>query len=130
MKRLFNYLNKSLGKKFKVAFEGIYNTFKEELSFRYHTYLLLLVIFMGVFLNISLYEWLAVVIVASVVLASEMMNTAIESLVDMYTLEFNLKAKKIKDIGAGAVLITALSASIVGMIIFIPKIIDYLGGLS
>ena len=57
------------------------------------------------------------------VISLEMVNTAIENVVDLVTLEKNPKAKIAKDVAAGAVLVSAISAAIIGLIIFVPKII-------
>ena len=76
----------------------------------------------GFALKISRYEWLAVLILFGLVISFEMMNTAIEGIVDMISPEFNGQAGKIKDIAAGAVLASAIVAVIIGLWIFVPKI--------
>ncbi len=81
---------------------------------------------LGFLLKINTFEWLIVIVVISLVLAAETFNTAIEYLVDMVSPEENKTAGKIKDIAAGAVLITAIGALITGIIIFLPKIIESL----
>lgn len=80
-------------------------------------------ILLGIGLKISDTEWLLVVICISMVLAFEMLNTAIEHICNMVQPGFNNLIKIIKDVSAGAVLIIAVMAAICGAIIFIPKII-------
>lgn len=67
-------------------------------------------------------EWATVVIVIGAVLSAEAVNSAIESLADLVSPEYNEAIKKTKDLAAGAVLIMAIAAAIVGFIIFIPKL--------
>lgn len=67
-------------------------------------------------------EWIAVSIVIGAVLAAEAINSAIEALADLVSPEYNAAIKKTKDLAAGAVLITAIAAAIVGFIIFLPKL--------
>jgi diacylglycerol kinase len=61
---------------------------------------------------------------SSIVIAFEVLNTAMEALVDMIAFEYNLKVKKIKDIAAGATLVVSLFAIVVGLLVFVPVIID------
>ena len=75
-------------------------------------------------LKISINEWIICITLIGLVLSAELMNTAIETVVDMFTREKNELAGKAKDISAGAVLILAIASAIVGGIIFIPKIIE------
>ena len=70
------------------------------------------------------------VLLIGAVLAAETINTTIENLVDMYTKEYDEKAKIVKDTAAGTVLILAITSAIIGLIIFIPKIINYIFILS
>lgn len=82
----------------------------------------------GIFLKISKQEWVTCIILFCLVIGSEMMNTAIEYTVNLAMPEKNEIAKKAKDISAGAVLIFAIGSAIIGLIIFIPKIINLLVG--
>ena len=85
----------------------------------------LIVVLMGLTLKVSLIEWSLLTLTIALVLTAEAINTAIENLVDMVSPERKPQAGLIKDISAGAVLISALGAAIVGLIIFGPKIIDW-----
>ena len=77
-------------------------------------------------LKISKIEWIICVILFALVISAELINTAIETIVDMITMEKNEKAKIAKDVAAGAVLVNAIGSTIIGLIIFIPKIINIL----
>ena len=84
------------------------------------------VIIAGIFLKISKMEWIICIILFGLVIGGEMLNSAIETVVDIAMPEINPKAKFAKDVAAGAVLIFAISSAIIGLIIFIPKIIAIL----
>lgn len=73
----------------------------------------------GVFLQLAYLEWCVVVLCIGCVIASEMLNTCIEKLCDMYSLEYRTDIKIIKDIAAGAVLVTSLMSLVIAIIIFV-----------
>jgi len=79
----------------------------------------------GIAFRIASYEWLALVIVISFVFILEIINTAIETLVDLYTEEYHHLAKVAKDTAAGAVMVAAIMSVCVGLIIFLPKIMNW-----
>ena len=108
---------------FKYAFEGIKSSLKTERNMRIHFSMMVLVIVAGILLDISTYEWMICIILFGMVIGGELVNTAIEEVTDLVTTEINPKAKLAKDIAAGAVLIMAITSAIIGLIIFIPKII-------
>ena len=114
---------KKLVNSFKYAFSGIFLAFKTERNMKIHTGIVAFVTFSGIALHISAVEWMICVIVMGVVIAAELFNTSLEQLTDVVMPERNPKAKIVKDISAGAVLITAIAASIIGAIIFLPKLI-------
>ena len=115
-KRLFN--------SFKYALEGIIYAFKYEQNIVVHTLVMILVIILGIALKISISEWLICLILFGLVIATEMINTSIEATVDLACNKKDPLAKIAKDTASGAVLIFALTASISGIIIFLPKIIE------
>ena len=110
--------------KFKVALLGIKIVFKEETSFRYQIVLMFITIGFGLFLGLSKLEWMAIIFATTIVFTFEMVNTAIENIIDMVSPDYHELAGKVKDISAGAVLISSLGALIIGALIFVPKIID------
>lgn len=87
---------------------------------------MLFVIIFGFWLNISITEWCICIALFGLVISLELVNTAIETVVDIAMPEKNEKAKKAKDISAAAVLISALASAIIGVIIFIPKILIFI----
>ncbi len=121
--------NKRLTGSFKYAFEGIIQTYKGEQNLKIHTFIAILVVVFGFFLKISTVEWFACLILIGLVLMSEFFNTAIEYVVDLASPKIHPLAKAAKDTASAGVLIMAIMAAIVGGIIFIPKLIDYIGGL-
>ena len=84
--------------------------------------MMVLVIIAGTLLKISKIEWIICVILFALVISAELINTAIETIVDMITMEKNEKAKIAKDVAAGAVLVLAIGSAIIGLVIFVPKI--------
>lgn len=110
---------------FAFACAGLKSSFISELNFRIHLASALLVFVLGLLLKISVQEWLAAGFCIALVTAMEMINTAIEKLCDVVQEEFHPGIKKVKDIAAGAVLLSAIFSVITGAVIFIPKIIVY-----
>ena len=88
-----------------------------------HFFLTIAALALSVSLKISLYEWYAIIIVIGMVLSAEAFNSAIEALMDHFNPGFHPVVGKVKDLAAGAVLFTAISAGIIGTIIFLPKIV-------
>ena len=120
---------KRLRKSFGYAFKGIDDVIKHEPNMKIHVVVAILVVIMAFILKVSIIEWIILVLLIGAVLAAETINTTIENLVDMYTKEYDEKAKIVKDTAAGTVLIFAITSAIIGLIIFIPKIIYLLEGL-
>ena len=120
---------KRLRKSFGYAFKGIDDVIKHEPNVKIHVMVAILVVIMAFILKVSIIEWIILVLLIGAVLAAETINTTIENLVDMYTKEYDEKAKIVKDTAAGTVLILAITSAIIGLIIFIPKIIYLLESL-
>ena len=115
---------------FKYAFSGLKYAYKYEQSMLIHVIATILVITANILLNIQPVEWLATIIAIGMVLSAELINTAIEAIVDMITLEFHPLAKIAKDCGSAAVLVLALMAVIIGCFVYIPYIPTILKGLG
>ena len=113
-------------KSFVYAGRGIKYCFKEEVNFRVHVLASIIVIAAGYFFSISLTEWLFIIACCTLVLAMEMLNTAIEKMCNIISTEFHPAIKFIKDVSAGAVLVCAIGSVLVGAVIFIPKIVHLL----
>ena len=110
---------------FKYALSGITRAFKSERNFRLIILCAFLVTVFGFCFDISKSEWLILLLCCSGVIVSEMINTAIETIVDIVSPEYHESAKKIKDISAGAVLLASFFSVIIGTIIFLPYLIKF-----
>lgn len=108
---------------FKYAIEGFISSFKTERNMKIHVLAMIIVIILGFILKLTKIEWCICIILVVLVISAELFNTAIETIVDMISPEKNEKAKLAKDISAAAVLILAIGAVIVGILIFLPKIL-------
>lgn len=107
---------------FRFAINGLLRVFKEEPNARIHLCSSLLVTALGFWLQLSMFEWILLVIVAGLVWVAEIINTAIERVMDFIQPGYDEKAGQIKDMAAAAVLISAIVAAVTGLFIFIPKI--------
>ena len=107
---------------FVYAFRGILSMVREEHNFRIHGVAMLVVIAAGFWLQVSRADWLWLVLAIGLVLAAETFNSALERLVDLRQPEQDPNAGKIKDLAAGAVLLSAITAAIIGVLVFWPYI--------
>ena len=103
---------------FRHAVEGLAHAFRTQRNMRFHILTFLIVFLAGLILRLPRVEMLALVFCAALVIITEMFNTAIEATVDMITQSYNPAAKFIKDVAAGAVLISAITAVLVGGVVF------------
>jgi diacylglycerol kinase (ATP) len=108
---------------FVYAFAGIKSFFRFEPQALIHLMAASFVIIAGFYFKIDYKEWTAVVLAIGMVVVAEMLNTAIEKLTDMVSPEINTKAKVVKDLAAGAVLVASMLAAAIGMFVFLPKMI-------
>ena len=115
---------KKLINSFKYAIEGIISSFKTERNMKIHVLALIVVIALGFFFKLDKVEWCFIIIAITSVISAELFNTAIETVVDIVSPERNPKAKLVKDIAAGAVLVVAIGSAIIGFIIFGPRVIN------
>ncbi len=120
---------KNLVKSFKYAINGIISAFKSERNMKIHFIFMILVVILGIILKMKVTEWIILIILFMAVIGSELFNTAIEITVDLAMPKYNEKAKIAKDISAGAVLFTAIGSLIIGLILFLPKIINFINNI-
>lgn len=106
---------------FTFATAGVVHCIKMERNFRIHLFATFIVILAGLVTKLSLVEWFIIIILIGGMLALELVNTAIERLVDLVTEDYQLLAKQAKDTAAGAVLIFAGASAVIGLLLFIPK---------
>lgn len=108
---------------FQNAFIGIWTAISTQANIRIHFLLGSLVVFASAYLELSIFEILILILAIAMVLIAEMVNTSIEFLCDAITLDHNQHIKYAKDVAAGSVLLSAIFASLVGLLIFVPKFI-------
>jgi diacylglycerol kinase len=107
---------------FKYAGEGIWGALKTEPNLKFHFFAAFLVYVLGIYFKISRIDWMILIIVIGVVLSLELTNTAIETVVNSFTEDIHPAAKKAKDVAAGAVLISAITAIAIGILVFWPYV--------
>ncbi len=111
---------------FSYAFTGLKVLFIEDHNARIHVLAAVCAIAGGILLKITLLEWVIITFAIGLVLIVETINSSLENIADFLTTENNDKIKKIKDLAAASVLISSIVALVIGMLIFLPKIITLL----
>jgi len=112
----------NLRESFKNAIRGLKLALREEKNIQFHFAISILVLLLAIFLEVSKVELVLILIAIMAVIATEMINTALEELLDMISPDYNDKVGKIKDIAAGSVLVCALISAVIGLMIFMPYI--------
>ncbi|MGM9876626.1 MAG: diacylglycerol kinase family protein [Bacilli bacterium] len=112
----------------KNCLEGINFVITNESNFKKEIVIGIIALLLSYILKISRIEFIIILIMIALVLTSEIINTSIEKVVDLYTKDYNNLAKIAKDVSAGSVLVMSIFSLLVGVIIFLPKIINVLGG--
>mgnify|MGYP002624667837 CR=1 FL=1 len=107
-------------KRFKYAFRGLITIFRTQQNFRIQVIVALAVVALGFIVELRNAHWIVIIFLILLVLLLEMLNTVFEFLVDMLKPRIHQYARDIKNMMAGMVLITAISAIIVGLLVFIP----------
>jgi len=110
-------------KSFYYASQGIGYAFRTQANLRIHFAISIVVAIAGVWLQLSAIEWAILVVTMMIVLSTELLNTAIEAALDRVGTDVHPLAKIAKDTAAGAVLITAIGAVIVGLLILGPRLL-------
>ncbi len=113
-------------KSFGYAFEGVKTAFKREPNFRLHIIIALAVLTLGILLRLSLIEWLILTYTIFFVIVLELLNTAIEALVNLVSPNIQPEAKVAKDVSAAMVFVAAILAIIIGIMLFAPKILTFI----
>ncbi len=111
-------------RKFYYAFYGFYIAFREEKSMLIHTFVSILVLVFSAAIKLSVTQWPVIVLTIALVVTLELINTAIENIVDIISFKYNLNAKKVKDISAAATMVVALASISISLLVFIPRIIE------
>ena len=115
--------NRTLTSSLEFALTGIFTAFKEERNIKKHAVSALLAVIAGLVFKVSVIEWLFLLLSIFLVITFEIVNSAIENVVDLASdYHFSMLAKNAKDMAAGAVLVISGVAALTGLIIFVPKI--------
>ena len=107
-----------LAKSFKHAVHGLRHAFSYHQNLKIHSVLWVIVVFLGIILKLSYFEWIAIFLATFLVFAAEMVNTALEEVINLVKEEHSERARIAKDVAAGMVLLAAIFAVIVGVIVF------------
>ncbi len=111
-------------KSFGYSIDGLKYAYKYEQSMLIHVIATIGVIGANFFFGITGMEWLVTLLAIGMVLSAELINTAIEAVVDLVTLEINPLAKIAKDCGSAATFVLAMMAAAIGVVIYVPYIVD------
>ena len=111
-------------KSFKFAFRGIATIFKTEQNFQLQVLGAIIVLIVATWLRIAVWQWIVIILLILLVFLLEMLNTVFGRLVDMLKPRLHLYAQDIKNIMSAMVLITAISAIIIGLLIFWPYLFN------
>lgn len=117
---------RQLARKWSYSFIGLWTAFKEEKSLWAYLLLMPILIGVGTWVDLSIVEWTVVILVMFMVVAIEVINTAVEATVDAISFQYNIKVKKIKDIASGATLVMTTGMIITILMIYIPKLMEVL----
>lgn len=111
---------------FKFAFQGIGECIKNEPNFKIHIITGVLATSLAYYLGFSAAEWMVLTLVIALVLILELLNTAIEAVTNLLSPEKKQQAKLAKDVAAAAVLVSAIAAIIIGLFLFLPKLLTFI----
>jgi len=119
--------DKSLLHSFRYAFAGFWYALRTQRNVRIHLLAAVAVTAMGLWLCLDAVRWAVLVLTIALVFFAEMVNTVVEAIVDLSAAEYHPLAKVAKDVSAGAVLVTAMAAVVVGLLILGPPLLARLG---
>lgn len=122
-KRVLKFTEHSLIQSFVYAFNGIKDAIKREPNLRIHLLLGTIACVLALFLNFALIEWAVLSLTIAIVFILELINTTMETLVDIVSPEIKEKARIAKDVAAAGVLLAAMASLIIGAFLFLPKIL-------
>jgi diacylglycerol kinase len=124
-----NPIDRTWGHRFRDAFRGMWEGVRGQSSFFVHFFVAAAVLAAGFALRVTRYEWCILLLCIASVIAAELFNSAIESLAKAVTREHDPHVGTALNIAAGAVLVAAIGASVVGLMIFIPRFLVMLRGV-
>lgn len=112
------------------AASGVVYALASERNMKIHLVATLLVIVAGLFFGLNRMEWSLIIVTVSAVWATEILNSSLEDLVDLISPQYDMRAGRVKNLSAGAVLVTVFGAIFIGIMIFGPRLICWLEGFS
>ncbi len=115
---------KKKGIGFRFAFNGLKEAVVRERNFRIHLCVAVVVLCISSYFQLKPIEWMFILLAIYLVLMAELINSLCERIIDHIKPEYHMNARIIKDMAAGVVLLTAFLSIIIGLIIFLPKLID------
>ena len=116
--REFIHKKRTWRRKFDDAFRGIFQSIRQQSSYRVHFFFALIVPIVALLLKLQLLEWCFVILLIAMVIAAEMFNSAIESLSRIITDQYDERIRQALDIASGGVLVISIFAAILGTVIF------------
>lgn len=114
-----------LKKSFSYAIRGIRTVFREERNFRFQLLAAVMALLVSFFLRLRAWEVLLILLVSAFVLVLELLNSVTERLIDVFRPRLHHAVAEIKDIMAGAVLVSSVVAVIIALIVFVPRLIEF-----
>jgi diacylglycerol kinase len=115
-----------MSKSFSYAFSGLHTALREEPNFRIHLVFAISALVVGMFLHLTTLEWIVLMFTIFFVIILELLNTVLEAMVDLVSPEVKPAAKVAKDVSAACVLTAAFMSILVGVLLFVPKILALL----
>lgn len=112
------------------ALEGVKYFFSRNRNAKFQVVMGITAIVLGITVSLSSFQWLLVLFCIGLVISLEMINSAIEKYCDLVTTDFHPRIKMIKDVAAGAVLVASLMSLVIGLIIFIPALVEFLNSIK
>lgn len=108
---------------FRFAIAGLRSVWAEEHNARVHVVAAILVVAAGFWFDVSSTEWMSLVFAIGFVITTEIVNTALEKLADVVEPNIDPRIKLVKDLSAAAVLMSVITAVVIGLIVFLPKLL-------
>lgn len=121
--------NQKVLRSFGFAIEGIILGIKQEKNMKIHLFFSVIALLISFLLSLSTLEWVLIIFCIGGMLAFELVNSALERVVDMVTKDYHPLAKQAKDMAAGAVFLYAIISVIIGLIIFLPKLFELINSV-
>jgi len=110
-------------KSFRYALTGVKDALQSEPNLRFHFFVAIIVFVLAIFLKFTNFELALLIITISMVIVLELVNTAVEKIVDLHSKEISDEARTIKDISAAVVLLGAIASILIGFLLFLPKLV-------